>query len=176
MISLWPEGIEAKRVNSPVAILRAQAAILAEKTKNIVKATVEERHRATPDSFEIDFIIVGPALGNYRYKLFTMIHDISLYPVRLELDEAVQTEIARKYAFEFAFDKVAEAIVATYAKTEQEFLDVLKATFGTTKAVNVITAILSQTDPNWRPEEEIPVQQLEAHHTTQIGTANMDEI
>ncbi len=175
MINLWPEGIEARRVNSPVAILRAQAAILAEKTKNNVKATVEERRRIKSDSFEFDFIIDGPALGNYRYRLFTMIHDISLYPVRLELDEAVQTEIAHKYAFDFAFDNIGEAIVATYAKTEQEFLDVLRATFSTTKAVNVITAILSQSDPDWKPEEEIPVQQLEAPHTTQTGSANRDE-
>jgi hypothetical protein len=152
MPDLWPTNIENNRVNSPVVILREQAALLGEKTKNIVMAAVVEGSAVGGGLFAYDFFIVGPALQNYRYRLLTIFHDVALYPVKVFVEEDILSEVVSAHSFtkakvvQFGVDVIA-------AQTEDEFIEVLRAVFGSTKAVAVVTAILSQTDPNWKYDE-----------------------
>jgi hypothetical protein len=69
---------------TPAAILRAQAAVLAERTKGILEAAVETS--SVGDEFYHRFVIKAPALGNYRYELFQVHHPATLYPVVINKD------------------------------------------------------------------------------------------
>ncbi|CAG0932838.1 hypothetical protein TFLX_02788 [Thermoflexales bacterium] len=156
MPDLWPAGIESNRVTSPVTILREQAALLGQKTKNLVKAEVLIR-KTEPGYFSYDFRIVGSSLGDYRYKLFTMFHSISLYPVYLTIDLDLTDEVLAAVANKQTgigqtYDEDGESNGVS-ASTEEDFLHVLQLVFGAKKTISIITAILSQADPDWT---EIP--------------------
>ena len=79
---LWPATITATSdLVTPVALLKEQAALLGEKTQNLVVAEVSSRAGGT--IFYHNFNLVAPALEGYRYNLFTLQHNIDLYPVTL---------------------------------------------------------------------------------------------
>lgn len=78
---LWPEEIGSIEGNPPITVIKKQAALLGDKTSNLVEGkvtrTVEE------DNVVISFYLNALALGDYRYKLFSVYHSIgNLYPVR----------------------------------------------------------------------------------------------
>lgn len=150
MEDLWPEEIENNRVKSPVAILREQATFLGERTKNIVQAEVVDNNSSI-GSFNYYFYIVAPALGNYRYQLLGISHDISLYPTQVNVEESILDEIRPNVKVD---DIQNWSFIV--AESEEEFVGVLKAVFRAKKTLRVIIALLSQSDPNWKPEDEIP--------------------
>ncbi|HUY32629.1 MAG TPA: hypothetical protein VMV69_07585 [Pirellulales bacterium] len=83
---LWPEDIAGQPVRTPVQILREQAVLLGQKTKNVVEGRVEQSGRSPyDDKFHHAFYIKAPIL-RYQYRLFTIDHDINLYPLRLIRD------------------------------------------------------------------------------------------
>lgn len=84
VIDLWPEDI-ATNVSelTPVAILKQQASLLGDKTKNLVEAQVETRAVDFQRFLEHSFYIVAPALDHYRYLLFRVTHPGTLYPVEI---------------------------------------------------------------------------------------------
>jgi hypothetical protein len=76
--SLWPDDIGESDLVTPVSIMREQAALLGERTENLVTAEVVT---AANGPFIIhNFILEAPALS-YRYQLFSADHQVSLYPV-----------------------------------------------------------------------------------------------
>jgi hypothetical protein len=76
---LWGD-LEVAPIRTPVAILKEQAAVLGQKTRNVVEARVETS--LTYNShFVHSFSLVVPALDNYEYQLFKVQHAIDLYPV-----------------------------------------------------------------------------------------------
>lgn len=78
---LWPEDIRASNVTPPVAILREQAALLGKKTKNLLRGEVGTAiYRST---IYHTFDVVVPGLGDYRYELFKILHEVLPYPVRI---------------------------------------------------------------------------------------------
>jgi len=147
MIDLWPDNIGEVKVKSPVTILREQASLLGQKTKNIVQAEVVDAHRT--EAFIYGFLIVGPALGNYRFRLLMIRHDISLYPVLIDVEEKILEEIGAKLRTEPDEDDPEKYWIV--ADDEEEFVESLKAIFGAQKTKRVIAALLSQSDPNWEP-------------------------
>jgi hypothetical protein len=77
---LWPANIADSKLTTPVAILKEQAALLGEKTKQLVKGEVSTQ--TTGNLFVHHFYIVAPTL-NYKYELFTASHVINFYPLTL---------------------------------------------------------------------------------------------
>jgi hypothetical protein len=77
---LWPANIADSRLTTPVAILKEQAALLGEKTKQLVKGEVVTQ--TTGNLFVHHFYLVAPTL-NYKYELFTVSHVINFYPLTL---------------------------------------------------------------------------------------------
>ena len=78
----WPAEIVETTAKPPVAILKEQAAFLGQKTRNVVIASVS----AAPQNewIQYSFVIEAPALGGYKYRLFTMRQDlIRLYPLHV---------------------------------------------------------------------------------------------
>jgi hypothetical protein len=135
MVDLWPSDIVQNDVKPPVAILKEQASLLGNKTKNLVTAEV---HLDDPDdygysivNFNYRFLIIAPALNNYQFKLFSVAYDVDLYPVQFQLDQSVAAEL-----------DVDEQISVG---NEEEFQNLLKRIFGTQRTRRVISAISNQS-------------------------------
>lgn len=70
--------IESLSSRTPVAILREQASLLSAKTGNLLERQVKTTVVGT--RFFHSFRLVAPALDRYTYGLFTVSHDVSMYP------------------------------------------------------------------------------------------------
>lgn len=147
-LSLWPDDIGIQQAKAPVAILREQASILGNLTKNLVQGEIYGDN-LEDDRFGYEFFITSPPLGNYQYKLLAIYHDISLYPVKISVERAIQKELETNFKL---ITLVNEGGGYDYilAETEEEFMEALKLIFRAKKTVQVITALLSQADPNWQ--------------------------
>jgi hypothetical protein len=147
MPNLWPEDFGTITVTPPITILREQAEYLGKQTKGMVdgrvltaKAHGSEAHWA-PTGGEADLILKAtlspnggdslwhrfyvevPALDDYRFLLFTVIHPLDLYPLRL-------------------YDNTADI---TYECNDQaEFEQRLRDILASDKTKKVISSILAQ--------------------------------
>ena len=134
MIDLWPDDIRYTRLKAPVTILMEQASLLGKKTQNLLEAKVENNKEAlvSAEVFVYGFYLVAPALSYYRYKLFTISHDIQLYPVKINIDSDILKEIS------------PDAEEQLLAESEGDFLEILKKIFGAEKTRHIISALLAQ--------------------------------
>lgn len=153
MRDLWPEDIAPiPELKGPAIILKEQASLLGKKTKNLVEAEVVqfEPSRPGPPMVQIElsmfetrfnyaFLIVAPLLNNYRYKLFTISHGIDAYPVTINVDMEIRAEIG--------YSEQREELVA---KSEDEFVEILKKLFNAQKTQKIIGTLLSMI--NSKPE------------------------
>jgi hypothetical protein len=143
MIDLWPSEFSTVDQRSPLTILKEQASLLGEKTQNIVIAELEYTPpaggwRQNNYPFKYGFVLTCPALGNYRFRLFSIGYDIYMYPVRFDLDSDVAGEILKDTHVELGKDGTFQA------SYEEEFIEILKRIFSSRKTVQVIRALLSQ--------------------------------
>src|SRR5262245_9187832 len=80
---LWPDFQAPETINSPVFLLKEQAAKLQQKTNGLVLAGL--RPASTPDgSFWVGFDLYSPALGEYTYRLFQVTYPPEFFPVTLD--------------------------------------------------------------------------------------------
>jgi hypothetical protein len=88
---LWGEIQIPVDVQTPVAILRQQAALLGPKTQNLVEARVDTA--ISGNRAQHSFNLVVPTLDNYTYTLFTVWHEVGagLYPVQLGFGMTLDT-------------------------------------------------------------------------------------
>ena len=87
---LWPEFQAPEAINSPVFLLKEQAAKLQQKTKGLVLAGL--RPASAPDgSFWVGFDLYSPALGEYTYHLFEVTYPPQFFPVTLTAANGPQT-------------------------------------------------------------------------------------
>jgi len=145
MINLWPPEIEIINVTPPVTILEQQASMLGNMTKNIILGDVKARESEEYD-FSYIFYIVAPALSNYRYKLLTICHNIDLYPVTIQVEESIFNEVPKSITGAIG-ERIPNSI---FAKSEEQFTEVLKAIFNSNKAKRVISALHSQSTANYK--------------------------
>ena len=134
MEDLWPDDIKvATKIKAPVTILKEQAALLGEKTDNIVIGSISSYKPLglAIRVFYYRFYIEAPILGGYRYVLLSISHDIELYPVFFNIDKSLAKEL---------FDQ--EEIIAN---TEEEFIGILKKIFNSNKTKRVVSSILAQS-------------------------------
>jgi hypothetical protein len=79
-VDLWPKAKFETDIVTPVSILRRQAALLGEKTQQLVTADVSTN--AMGSIVDHSFRLVVPALDNYKYELFRVTHKVDeLYPL-----------------------------------------------------------------------------------------------
>jgi hypothetical protein len=136
MVDLWAEDISVSTLRPPVVILREQASLLGQKTKNIV--TAEVRSSTDKKNITHSFFIVAPALDNYRYGLFSIVHNnIELYPVYLDSDWDMMCEL---YGENFA--NQGENIKID---SEDEFIDILGKILKSKKTKRVVHSLLTQS-------------------------------
>lgn len=143
MESLWPADIEVVQEKAPVTILREQATLLGPKTKNIVTAEAVATESGQVGRFRYVFYILGPALANYRYKLFEISYGIELYPVTIVLALALARETHSTP--KLSPDLGMRGMARLYANSAEELLVLLREIFGAERTRRVIGAILSQS-------------------------------
>ena len=136
--NLWPAFGDT--LVTPASILKAQAANLGERTKNIVTAKVDTapiEFKGLPQfpfkdkGFKHNFIIVAPALGNYTYRLFSAYNDFELYPVCISLRGN--------------FEDPLETGGFIRSDDQDQFLQNLKNIFEDPKTIKIIQTLLSQS-------------------------------
>jgi hypothetical protein len=97
-VDLWPKARFETDAITPVSVLRKQAALLGEKTQQLVTADVSTF--VDRDSVTHRFRLVVPALDNYKYELFHLTHRIDkLYPLNGYVDNRSVPDIADETAF-----------------------------------------------------------------------------
>ena len=115
---LWPENIADSNLITPITILKEQAALLGEKTRQLVKGEVVTQ--TTGNLFVHYFYIAAPTL-NYRFELFTLSHGVNFYPLVMRyLNDTISLP------------------------SESAFKDKLKEIFAAPHTLNVVHSILAQ--------------------------------
>lgn len=143
---LWPEKLESAKIRPPVAILKEQASLLGKKTKNVVEGRVASISDIGSDNIEHAFFLAAPALGDYRYRLFTMSHDIRMYPVNIALELEILAEVDPKKYSKYPMKSLPSSYRSyVEAGNEAEFLALLKKIFAATKTTQIISAMLAQS-------------------------------
>lgn len=117
MEDLWPVNIAESKLVTPVSILREQAELLGEKTKQLVRGEVDTQ--AVGSMLVHRFNVVAPTL-NYRYELFTVQHTVKFYPLTVKSAQVEQVA------------------------NEEEFKARLKTLFADQHTINVVHSILAQ--------------------------------
>jgi len=145
--NFWPEDITASTVRPPVAILKEQASLLGKKTNNVVEGLVSELATLDEqDRIEHVFSLVAPALGGYRYRLFTMGHDIRMYPLTIRVDSENYNLVNPKTPDkETVADRLRRQRNEFKVDNEPELKDLLKKIFATRKTRQIIGAMLAQS-------------------------------
>ncbi len=114
----WPSNIADSRMTTPVIILKEQAALLGDKTRNLVQGEVLTQ--AVGNMFVHHFYVSAPTL-NYKYELFEISHGISFYPLNVRC-----------------------AGQSNPVPDEEQFKERLKAIFSSEHTLNVVHSILAQ--------------------------------
>lgn len=76
--NLWGELPTEDVIRTPLQILREQAAILGEKTENLLEGQVQQS--VASQTFQNTLFIVAPSLG-YSYAVLSARYSVDLYPV-----------------------------------------------------------------------------------------------
>jgi hypothetical protein len=71
---------EAAKIRTPLAILREYAALLADSSDGALQGLIQAEGR------QLTFLVVVPALGNYRVRLLQLYQNEALYPVVMSKD------------------------------------------------------------------------------------------
>lgn len=119
---LWPSDIGVATLVTPVSILREQAALLGEKTGNLVQAEVKTSSNGP--SVIHSFILIAPAMNGYRYRLLSAVHNVEVYPLNITFEP---TSASRS------------------VKTEQEFTEYLRELLSSEKTINIVKSLIAQS-------------------------------
>jgi hypothetical protein len=140
---LWPADIAtAEEVVAPVTILRQQASLLGQRTKNLIEAVVETESTNHERVMRHTFTLVVPALSFYRYTLFYVEHPATqLYPLRFDPHTVppVVDDVARDAADPYPPFDVAD---------ENEFKQALRRVFADEETKRIIGALIAQSVAN----------------------------
>ena len=126
-VDFWPD-LDSTQVRTPLLILKQQAVLLGKHTKNLLAASVETQTMSYGERFLHRFIIQAPTL-DYRYGLFSVSHDLMLYPVTLE--SSPQREVSR---------------VQRTFKSEDEFVSWLKDLLNSDQTKRLLSTLLAQVE------------------------------
>jgi hypothetical protein len=147
MVDLWPADlVQPLEQKAPVTILREQATLLGQKTSNLVEGRVVEGTTQLPGLFVYSFQLIAPVLKNYSYRLFSIRHDINLYPLQVSLDDDLVDEVFGDRKKEILLPDGSESImIDRTVSSEEEFLEALSKIFGASKTRHIINALIAQS-------------------------------
>lgn len=146
MEDLWPDFGEMAPDKTPISIIKEYASKLQEKTNYMVMAEIDKNDVIRKVSLfdnglfkgyespplQYNFYLVAQAL-NYRYKLFSIAHDIFLYPIYFfEIDKDIEDEFYPDRKGTIKIDN------------EIDLIDFLKNIFRAKKTIKIIKALIAQ--------------------------------
>jgi hypothetical protein len=117
MKNLWPDSFEAAPIKTPKEIMEEQGKLLPKLTGDMVYAEVADINLPFKKyDFNYGLRIRGKFIENYSLHVFSVMHDILVYPIRMSIDEAIAKELGlENKEFEFEdqenFEKMFEAIL-----------------------------------------------------------------
>jgi hypothetical protein len=104
---LWPANIADSNLTTPVTILKEQAALLGEKTRQLVKGEVVTQ---TTGSLLFHYFYIAAPTLNYRFELFNISHSVNFYPLVMRYLNNM-TSIASEDAFK---EKLKEILASQH--------------------------------------------------------------
>ena len=114
----WPANIADSNLTTPVTILKEQATLLGEKTRQLVEGEVVTQ---TTGTLLFHYFYVAAPTLNYRFELFNISHGVNFYPLVLRYLNNT-----------------------TSLGSEEEFKAKLKEIFAAPHTLNVVHSILAQ--------------------------------
>ncbi|UNL93999.1 hypothetical protein QNH38_22370 [Paenibacillus polymyxa] len=134
MDNLWPDFKAAEDIITPKEILEKQGQYLLESTGGVVYGIVEEvAGPLTPtgmaNAFVYKFSIKSKFLEGYSYRLMYLSHDITIYPIKVKLDEKILNELNMKGAI-------------WNVNLEEDFLGLLSRMFKTNRVQVVVGSLM----------------------------------
>lgn len=146
MLDLWAEDIAETVIKTPVAILKEQASLLGKKTQNIVVGEVIST-QAQSEKIRHRFNVVAPALGNYSFELFSISHNMDLYPLEISIDEKIYTELSSgETAISKLIDQQKKKSWHTVsADSEDMLVEFLGGILKSNRTKHVVQALLAQS-------------------------------
>jgi hypothetical protein len=146
--NLWSDDIKVNVV-TPLAVLRKQAHLLTQMTKGVLEADVATVDTVYGDSGTIrhGFDVIAPAL-DYRQRLFTATHGVQVYPVVLEADCFRSQSHPDLNAVKLGpgYDLEPERAGTRQAKTEDEFLNLVREILRSDKVRSVIQSLIARSN------------------------------
>ncbi len=142
MTNLWPSDItDLHDIETPLDILQEQAGELGQLTQNKVMGSIVmvdptriyNTGRKSAD-FNFEFYIEAPSLDNYSYRLFTISHLVTLYPVTIHMSSSLAQDIKRESS--------GDSVVA---EDKKDFLGILKEIFAAQTTKQLIAILLKQS-------------------------------
>ena len=130
---LWPSDIAASEGEvPPIAILKQQASLLGQRTKNLLEAEVKTETDDFQRMFKHTLILVAPALNFYRYPLLAVEHHVTkMYPATIKVTW---------------LDKPpGDTILEISARNEEAFKSELRRVLGDDETKRVIATLLAQS-------------------------------
>jgi hypothetical protein len=141
---LWPPDLVIASIVTPAAILRAQAALLGERTKGVLEGVVETS--SVGSDIYHRFVIKVPALGNYRYALFSVHHPVTLYPVFIDEEPATpRSTFMPDFSSMPEFSSLGDRLdKASGLKNEEALREWLRRTLGSDATKHIIANLYAQ--------------------------------
>jgi len=157
MENLWSLDIAEVKVNTPKEILDEQAYWLGQITKNLITAEVEvDDYALRKGIFDNNFYIVAPTLDNYRYRLFTVEHDMDIYPLKIDLDEKLYQEIGG-----------TNGGTSIEIDNELQFKEILEKVFHAHRTKHIVGVLNSQIRSFYPPEMDFKQNRVETQVVSQ---------
>ena len=159
--NLWSDDI-SNDVLPPLAILHAQAELLAQITKGLVEAEVITEYESTVEDSSIQSVqhhmeLTAPALNPSRYRILTVYHKRELvYPASVEAE-----------CFEPSDYDDYESFSWPEALREEDFLKIMKTTLRSKKVTSLIHSLIARSNEQRylanRPTDALPKKAAPRH-------------
>jgi hypothetical protein len=141
---LWPADIEsAPDQLPPITILKQQAAMLGQRTRNLLEGQVETRTEESYRRLRHVLFIVAPALDFYRYPLLEVEHAVvGIYPVTITASWNAPREPEEEG---IGVDESLDRHYKLTASDESQFKNALKDLLGHEETKKIIGSLLAQS-------------------------------
>lgn len=146
--SLWGD-INIESIETPKSILESQAAFLPKLTERKVYAQVqnisEEKLNAVPTvkrDFNYGFYLKSDYLDKYSYNLFSIHHNINIYPLNISIGSDLKEEIEIDITFS-GIEKRVDSNNTFIVKDGEKFKYVIGAILKSENVRNIISSLIS---------------------------------
>lgn len=154
-----------KKTNTPKEILEDQSAFLADATENTAYFSVEKHTKDlfeattqhfsnslktltssdTDNTFKFDFFVKSKYMTDYKFKIFSFEHKISMYPLNISLDTDIGEEIESELRDDL-YSKIQKSdskFLIYGVKDEACFKEILRIIFRSHYFVEIIQSIFN---------------------------------